>query len=156
MRGLLPYALIALVIFASVTTVKGVSMYKQRGLRNNNAGNIRHSGSNWLGKSPVQPDSAFVTFTTPEYGIRALYKVLISYRNKHGLSTVRGIINRWAPPIENNTDAYVKNVARELNINPDTVLSLSDYPSLIASIIKHENGIQPYSIETIKKGVALA
>ena len=31
-----------------------------------------------------------------------------TYRKKYGLTTIRGIINRFAPPSENNTENYVR------------------------------------------------
>ena len=38
-----------------------------------------------------------------------LEKILMrTYRRKHGLTTIRGIINRFAPPSENNTEKYVR------------------------------------------------
>ena len=39
-----------------------------RGIRNNNPGNIRH-GNDWQGISKEQPDPAFCTFVSPEYGL---------------------------------------------------------------------------------------
>ena len=39
-----------------------------RGIRNNNPGNIR-KGEKWKGLSPIQNDSSFCVFKSPEYGI---------------------------------------------------------------------------------------
>lgn len=79
-----------------------------RGIRNNNPGNIRH-GANWLGLNPNgrNIDSGFCVFTAPVYGIRALAKVLVNYKRIYGLNTVRQIVNRYAPPNENQTTAYM-------------------------------------------------
>lgn len=59
-----------------------------RGIRNNNPGNIRHSDQ-WKGLTPEQPDPDFCTFSTPEYGIRAMGVILLNYQRKHGLKTIR-------------------------------------------------------------------
>lgn len=126
-----------------------------RGLKNNNAGNIRRSSEKWVGQSPTQNDPAFVQFVSPEYGIRALYKNLLSYRNQ-GKNTVNSIISTWAPPTENNTGAYIKSVASSMGVDLGDVLPLSKYPDLIKAIIKHENGINPYPDSLITKGVSLA
>lgn len=126
-----------------------------RGIRNNNPGNIR-KGQKWRGLAKEQNDPAFDTFTTAEYGIRALAKVLLTYERKYGLNTVRGIIGRWAPPNENNTTAYVNHVAALLSVDPDQVVSVREkLPLLIPAIIQHENGIQPYSEKTIADGIGL-
>ena len=59
-----------------------------RGIRNNNPGNIRH-GEKWEGLSDKQTDSSFCIFVSPEYGIRALAKVLLTYYKKYQLNTVK-------------------------------------------------------------------
>lgn len=127
----------------------------ERGLRNNNPGNIRR-GSKWLGMSAVQDDKDFVKFDSPAYGIRALSRTLDTYRDKYGLNTVRGIIRRWAPPNENDTEAYITTVARIVGVHPDFELGAQHRPSLIAAIIKHENGKQPYPLAMITYGASLA
>ena len=131
-------------------------MSQPRGIRNNNPGNIRH-GDNWQGMSKNQTDTAFVQFDDPVYGIRALAKVLHSYYYRHGLTTVREMIDRWAPPIENDTESYIQSVAKRLGVRTNESLSF-DYhlPRMVHAIIKHENGQQPYSAEQIEHGIALA
>ena len=130
-----------------------------RGIRNNNPGNIRH-GANWLGLNPNgrNIDSAFCVFTAPVYGIRALAKVLINYKRIHGLNTVRQIVSRYAPPNENQTTAYIQSVAKQLGVYPDTVIDIEERGVLtvfIKAVIRMENGIQPYSDETIQQGIEL-
>ncbi|MBQ2362978.1 MAG: structural protein P5 [Bacteroidaceae bacterium] len=85
-----------------------------RGLRNNNPLNIRHSASKWQGARSEQTDKSFVQFTSMAYGYRAAWKVLESYwrhlHNKGMPFTPYNIIHRWAPPTENDTNAYVRTV----------------------------------------------
>lgn len=90
-----------------------------RGIRNNNPANIRR-GCNWKGLAKVQPDREFCQFVTMTWGVRALLVTLRTYVVKHHLHTVGEIINRWAPPSdENNTEAYIKFVENEIKkVNP--------------------------------------
>jgi hypothetical protein len=74
---------------------------------------------------------------------------------RRGLFSVRQIINTWAPPSENDTGAYVNAVAAGLGVNADDGLDESYLPDLIAAIIRHENGMQPYSADVISRGVEL-
>lgn len=126
-----------------------------RGIRNNNPGNIEyHASIPWQGQTGS--DGRFATFDTAHNGIRALAKQLIIYEDKYGLWTVRGIINRWAPPVENNTSAYVNAVAKVVGVDPDDIISTHGKETLtrlVKAIIQHENGQQPYSDEVISWAV---
>ena len=148
-------ASIALLGWAKKTEI--IDMLTPRGIRNNNPGNIRHSASQWQGMAAQQTDPAFVQFVAPEYGIRALAKLLNNYASRDGLNTVRLLINKYAPSNENNTEAYAQAVARALGVNPDTVISVPQHlNALVEAIIQHENGQQPYQLAQITTGVAMA
>jgi hypothetical protein len=132
-----------------------------RGIRNNNPGNIRKDATNWRGlaAASLQTDPAFWVFVSALWGIRALGVILRTYQVQHGLDTVRQIVNRWAPPTENDTDAYVAAVAHSIGVQPDDKVSLLAYgrmKEMIKAIITHENGCQPYDDDTIDAAVALA
>ena len=129
-----------------------------RGWRNDNPGNIRH-GPRWVGLRAIQTDNSFSQFTSPEFGIRALARLLINYQRKYRLTTIRLLINRYAPPVENDTDAYVNHVAAMVGTKPDLGYMLTDktlLTDLSAAIIVHECGIQPYSRDVIERGVTMA
>jgi len=127
-----------------------------RGIRNNNPGNIRH-GDDWMGLSTEQKDPSFCCFIKPEYGIRAMARILANYQRRYGIKTVRGIINRWAPPVENDTDAYVEHVAEVVGVGPDEKIQVKSVLALlIPVIILHENGTNPYSSEILRKGIEMA
>lgn len=133
-------------------------MTEPRGIRNNNPGNLRH-GSKWQGRHSVQTDPAFVQFVSPEHGIRALAKVLLTYYAGYELDTVAEIIARWAPPVENNTAAYIAAVAKAMGVRADESLVVAQRPAmvpLVKAIIRHENGVQPYSDEVIERGLDMA
>ncbi|TCD18174.1 hypothetical protein E0D81_12695 [Lelliottia amnigena] len=129
-----------------------------RGIRNNNPGNLEYSKSNpWSGQTG--DDGRFAKFETPEHGIRALGRNLLSYQ-RQGIDTVSDIINRWAPPTDNNnTDAYIKAVCDQLGVTSDQQLDASNpdtLKALCAAIIHHENGSQPYSDQQLATGVSAA
>ncbi|MBJ9340164.1 hypothetical protein I5500_07475 [Citrobacter freundii] len=129
-----------------------------RGIRNNNPGNLEYSKANpWVGQ--IGEDGRFAKFETPEHGIRALGRNLLSYQ-RQGIDTVNDIINRWAPPSDNNnTDAYIQAVCAQLGVTPDQPLDASNpdtLKALCASIIQHENGSQPYSDQQLATGVSAA
>ncbi|CVF30980.1 MULTISPECIES: hypothetical protein [Serratia] len=129
-----------------------------RGLRNNNPGNIEASDKNpWEGQ--IGSDGRFAKFETPEHGIRALGKNLLTYYQKHGLDTVGEIITRWAPPKENKTDAYIKAICDQLGVAADQQIDVTNPRTLAAlcsGIVNHENGNQPYTDEQIGSGVSAA
>jgi hypothetical protein len=127
-----------------------------RGIRNFNPGNIRRDGTPWLGLADDQSDPEFCVFTDPEHGIRAIVKIMRSYKAR-GLYTIKQAIARWAPPVENDTSAYVDAVCAGCNVFPDTVVDFDEImPQLVKAIIQHENGQQPYTDQTINAGIALA
>ncbi|HHT8045576.1 TPA: hypothetical protein ACT2K6_004538 [Escherichia coli] len=126
-----------------------------RGVRNANPGNIRKSKDQWEGA--IGDDGAFVIFDSPESGVRALAKNLQSY-GRQGYDSIEKIITRWAPPNENDTQAYIQSVASATGIpatqsidltNPDVLASLSE------AIGYHETGSR-YDPEVYQKGVARA
>ncbi|HBO4005822.1 TPA: structural protein [Pseudomonas aeruginosa] len=137
-----------------------------RGIRNFNPGNIRHAkGTRWQGMSANQNDSAFVQFTGPQWGIRAIARTLITYQDKHALRTIRQIISRWAPPSENNTESYIRQVAARVGVAHDARIDVYDYRTmrtLVEAIVRHENGPGPlpegswYGEGLINEGLHLA
>ena len=133
-------------------------MTTPRGIRNNNPGNIRRSKIKWLGKVESGTDDAFEQFVSPEMGIRAIARDLMS-GYKRGHDTVREIVTEWAPPVENNTRVYIAAVCKALNAAPDTVIDVDRYAimaPMVKAIIQHENGQQPYSENTIRAALLSA
>ena len=132
-------------------------MNTPHGIRLCNPGNIRHSlTTRWIGQAPAQTDSEFVTFSDAKYGIRAIAKIMESYE-RIGINTIEAAISRWAPPIENNTTAYVKDVAKACGVDPKAEVSLKQImPDLVKAIVMHENGEMPYSNSDIITGISLA
>lgn len=148
-------------IIKILVVVAGLVIMKNaipRGIRNNNPLNIRENhlvDYDWQGEHFLNLDNDFEEFTAPIYGLRAGARVLRTYRHVYGLNTISGIINRFAPPSENNTQAYIASVSQKTGINPDQPLTDSDYPPLMAAMIHHENGQQPYAMNEIIEGFNL-
>lgn len=109
-----------------------------RGIRNNNPLNIR-KGNNWKGEKKVQVDKAFEEFESMQMGLRAGFIILRNYQRtslapKMRANTIRKIINRWAPPSENNTLKYIETVAKRSGLNPDELIAFRDKPRMLAVV----------------------
>lgn len=92
-----------------------------RGIRNNNPLNIR-KGCSWRGERPTQVDREFEEFTSMEFGIRAAIKLVCNHINgkagsRRPCDNLAKLIERWAPPTENNTGAYIEAVEKMTGIN---------------------------------------
>lgn len=131
-----------------------------RSQRNNNPGNIRTNSTAWEGK--VGDDGSFVTFATPEHGVRAMVKTLYTYQQRHGKRTLREIISRWAPPNENSTATYISIVSKETGINPDQPIDLRSNPNLtkrlVNAMIRMEGGNSAvnYFKNHVERGIKMA
>lgn len=114
-----------------------------RGIRNNNPLNIRR-GTNWLGLSKTQNDLSFCQFNSLTYGLRAGLIIIRTYMQKYKLTSVHAIVSRWAPPSENNTDAYVKSVSSMMKIHALQTFDFGDrgrIVALVSAMCKVETGI---------------
>lgn len=137
-----------------------------RGYRNKNPGNIDLNARNgWLGQVGLEPPplnggkARFAVFEEHEYGIRALARLLQSYQVNHGIKTIAGIINRWAPPNENITSSYVAFVARMVGVKPDDPVDVMKYAiarPMVEAIIRKELGGCPYPPSVIDEGLKRA
>jgi len=150
----------ALLEYAGEAVEQGIEYMVKltRGERNNNPGNIVKSDIFWRGEI-AGDDKRFESFASPDEGIRALALILQNYQKKYGLNTVRGLINRYAPPVENNTGAYINAVSGAVGVSPDTPLNLADPGTLlplVTAIIKHENGRVLYDQALIASAVGVA
>ncbi|MBO4215899.1 MAG: hypothetical protein J5888_06165 [Bacteroidaceae bacterium] len=138
-----------------------------RGIRNCNPLNIRRSKDQWKGLLPEQNDKSFFQFKAMEWGYRAAFRLLRTYRIAYRRTTVRTIIERWAPPSENQTRAYIGFVCEEMGVPPNFILhigSLDDDDTywaceLVRAMALVENGNGCANLirrEEIKKGYQLA
>lgn len=123
-------------------------MQQARGIRNNNPGNIKLSNTAWQGKVPnaQNTDGTFEQFQDMAHGIRAVYRLLITYANKHKLRTVDEIIDRWAPSGENSETAR-DNYKRFVLVEARTHImrTPADLQKFAAGIMAFENGLNQYT-----------
>jgi hypothetical protein len=99
------------------------------GIRNNNPG-------------AMMPGGKLAQYPDMQTGLAALDGNLASY-GKQGVNTVAGVISKWAPPNENDTQAYIKDVSQRLGIPPNQKIDLTNplqRQALSTAIALHENG----------------
>ncbi|MEL6277958.1 MAG: hypothetical protein AAFR28_03630 [Pseudomonadota bacterium] len=133
----------------------GMSAEAPRGLRNNNPGNIEY-GDFAKSRGATGTDGRFAQFETSDDGIRAMADLLGIYQKRHGLNTVGGIIDRWAPPSENDSSSYAGTVAKRMGVAPDQQIDVTKpktAASIIEQMIRVENGQQPFSQDQIMQAL---
>ena len=117
--------------------------------------NIRRvAGTKWKGQRTEQTDKSFVQFESLEWGIRAAFCILDTYRRKYQDVCVEDIINRWAPPSENATSEYIRTVCRLTGFGGKERLEESQLPALVCAMAFVECGAH-ISKETINKAHSL-
>lgn len=127
------------------------------GLRNNNPGNLR-TGDAWQGM--IGSNQGFVVFSDISWGIRALGIDLYGDIVNDGDNTIRKLITAYAPPIENNTNAYIAAVVEYTGLDADHVLTADSLTlrRLIRAIMNVELGSNYSALVTnadIDEGLAL-
>lgn len=128
-----------------------------RGIRNNNPGNLNFAGQAGATKEGG-PNGRFAVFGSMQEGVAALVRQIGLYV-KRGRNTIRKILEVYAPPGENNTNAYVSAVSKALGIGPDDALDTENAQqvmSLVRAIANHENGKGFLSDADIAGGYQLA
>ncbi|MBP5572089.1 MAG: hypothetical protein J6X39_05420 [Bacteroidales bacterium] len=75
-----------------------------------------------------------------EFGIRAAFVLLHTYSTKYHANCIRDIISRWAPPSENDTDQYVRNVCKWTGFGGLQQLTEEDWPKLVRAMGRQECG----------------
>lgn len=120
-----------------------------RGVRNNNPGNIESNRFTKQYGGYIGSDGRFAIFKSPEDGVRAMDRLLNVYNNKHGLNTISGIIDRWAPPNENQTNKYATFVSKQSGIDRNKILDPNDKEErakIIRAMIIQENGFDALKV----------
>jgi hypothetical protein len=132
-----------------------------RGERNHNPGDIERGVIVWLGQLPDSQatDERFCQFDTPLHGIRALCRVLVNYQRLDGARTLAQMVQRFAPPPENDTAAYLGKLCATLGLAPDAAPDLTDPVELARvarSFIVEEQGRCIYDDYVISRAAAMA
>ena len=120
-----------------------------RGIRNCNPGNIRNSKTKYLGEVRPSRDAAFKQFETMAWGYRAMFVLLHTY-SRNGYRTLRQMITRYAPPVENHTENYIAHVSRWADLFADTPFDTLD-PAVMIPVVtamsRMENGVEAVDAE---------
>ncbi len=77
-------------------------------------------------------------FSHPAYSVRAGAMILKNYELRHGINTLRGIVNRFCT---GNNKQYTAFLSKRLGIGPDEKFSIREkLPELIPAMIYFETG----------------
>lgn len=130
-----------------------------RGILNNNPGNLKTTNprQGWAGAVSNPDDPQFEQFEYYVYGLRAMLKLLRNNINR-GFDTPQKLINRWAPPSDNNpTSTYASAVASALGVTTDARISADKrtIKILAESIEEFENGMQVMTDDDFERAWAL-
>jgi hypothetical protein len=104
----------------------------------------------------VGSDGRFGIYGSMEQGIASAERQLLRYQDR-GLDTLEKIINKWAPPSENDTPAYIADVSRRSGIDPHEQIDFRNRQqavAVIASMARHETG-QQLDPAVINRGVGM-
>ena len=105
--------------------------------KRNNPGNLKFANQpGAIGKD----EKGFAIFPDQETGMKAMRRQLeldLIQRGKTG----REFLNKYAPPSENPTDAYIKNVFGELKIDPDKKVDPVKLDDIQRLMVRQEKGV---------------
>jgi hypothetical protein len=116
-----------LTFLEAVAREEGFNKTGSRAQRNNNPGNINfgpfakaHGGILETIPAGVDETPRFACFLSPAAGFAAMRDLLsVDYLGM----TVEEALNKWAPPVENETNSYIQNVCQWTGLTPETVLT---------------------------------
>lgn len=98
--------------------------------------------NNPLNIRPAGMATGFMRYASSAEGIRAAAALLLRYEDKYGRDTIEKIVSRWAPPSENDTAAYIRDVANRTKFSATQHLDLHNkevLAKLVSAMAKHEN-----------------
>lgn len=130
--------------FDSASSATDAAKAQPRGIRNNNPLNIEAGGYTKSQDGFQGSDGRFAKFENMDQGFAAAENLLGTYHTKHGINTVAGVINRWAPASDGNpVSAYAKSVADDLGVDASHPIDLANpvvRARVASSMAKFENG----------------
>lgn len=128
-----------------------------RGVRNNNPGNIEYGPfTRAHGATGREPEGRFARFATAQDGLNALADKLRDYMG-HGRDSVKSIMEKYAPPGENDTEKYVAFLAKRIGVDPNAHLdpnNLQQLTGMMDGIVRYENAKNPYAPEMLQRAAA--
>ena len=132
--------------------------------RMNNPGNLRGKGTfldkmpGYIGEGNAGPSGWFSVFKTKEDGAKAREELLFSGRSKIYLpeSSIRSAMTSYAPPQENDTEAYIAQVAKAMGV-PDSTkikdLNGGQKAAWLDAITKHEGNREGKTVQAAEGGM---
>lgn len=94
----------------------------------------------------LMPGGKLAEYGSMEEGLAALDKNLASY-GKKGINTLSGVISTWAPPKENDTNAYIAHVAKVTGLDPNQQIDLSN------PLVRHQISAGITQMESGRKAI---
>ncbi len=147
-------------LISCILSVSGYSYNAEYNSTLHNPGNIMRTKITWQGEIKDLSKDHRAHFKTSVLGYRAMTKTILTYYHKHHCDTVTKIITRYAPPVENPTQAYIQYVANEAGFTTWSHLALDKEVvlfALVKSMAKFEQGMYFHDTdETIMLGVRMA
>jgi hypothetical protein len=98
----------------------------------------------------------FLYFDNVVNGVRAGFINIFNRYYLRGLNTVETIFPVYAPPFENDTEAYIRQVCKLTGFTPDQILSPDDFFKLGKAIVKVEAGLNWVTDSELSQGFELA
>ena len=94
----------------------------------------------------LMPGGKLAEYPSMEEGLRALDQNLASY-GKKGINTLSGVISTWAPPSQNDTNAYIAHVAKVTGLDPNQQIDLSN------PLVRHQISAGITQMESGRKAI---
>lgn len=148
---------LSMIVPSGVASLRGNVNYGETsnqalGLRNNNPGNLR------VGPNATGSNRGFVTYGNSNDGLAAMARQLMLFGDR-GNNTLNNMIHTYAPRSENDTQAYINSVSAATGFQPQQRMDLHNpevLKSVMAAMIQHENGAQPYTEDEIRGAIQTA
>ena len=91
----------------------------------------------WLGQCGIDAHGHAV-FVSPEWSLRAGTLVLRSYYQRHGIKTIKGIVERFST---NNHAEYTSYLCKRMGLDPDEEFNvMRRMPELVRHMVRFESG----------------
>ena len=103
------------------------------GVERFNPGNLKFRDQK---DSTGKDEQGFAIFPSEEAGWQALYSQIDKDKGRN--LTLKNFINKYAPPVENDTTAYLKNVQKWLNVGKNKKIKKIDTKKLANAIARQE------------------
>jgi hypothetical protein len=135
--------------FTDVQTADGQTQRRigVRNWRNNNPGNLEY-GPFAKSKGAIGTDGRFAVFATLEDGLRAKKDLVFGPRYIN--LSIQDALNKYAPPSENNTTAYIQSVVKATGVAPETALK-SLTPSQQTAFLDAINRVEGFKVGRVQQ-----